>query len=52
MKTILILATTAALTSCAGLKVVSQYGTAETDAKGNLVITPISKPIIIPLDEK
>lgn len=36
------------LSSCAGLRVESEYGTLTTDAKGNLVITPIPKPIIIP----
>lgn len=42
----------AALNSCAGLKVISEYGTAETDAKGNVVITPVAKPIVLPRSEK
>lgn len=40
------------VTSCAGLKVVSEYGTVETDAKGNVVITPVAKPIVLPTHEK
>jgi hypothetical protein len=36
------------ISSCAGLKLATQYGTVESDAKGNIVITPIPKPIIIP----
>ena len=42
----------ASLTSCAGLKLATPYGDAYTDAKGNLVIAPIAKPITIPLGEK
>ncbi len=39
---------TGLISSCAGLKLATQYGTVESDAKGNIVITPIPKPIIIP----
>lgn len=47
-KTIAIIAIAAALTSCAGVSVVSPWGTATTDAKGNLIVVPTARPIVIP----
>lgn len=44
----------ASLTSCAGLtaSIKTPYGDVWTDAKGNVVIAPVAKPIVIPLSEK
>ena len=44
------------LQSCAEFPITArldtEYGTITTDAKGHIVISPIAKPIIIPLHEK
>lgn len=55
MKTILAFSILA-VSSCAEFPITARldtdYGTISTDAKGNIVITPIAKPIIVPLSEK
>lgn len=50
----LMLACSFMLTSCAGLtaRIQTPYGDVWTDAKGNVVIAPVAKPIVIPLSEK